>query len=224
MENQVWLKISLTFSIIISFVICTRNKADRNIFRYIAIWLFVPLVILIVLRHEILFHFFIPLLIPIILLASFLIDRLLSKRYVFGLILLAIILLVNLVVFMKNIPVNQNIFFQQNQPEFNIGDQKKVIDAVYKDADNNPFSFQSYTIPYWSQQSWDYLFWQYGEQRYGYFPVPEKAERLYVIIQADPSSKQFQEDWLKYTVSKWGEEVKEFRYGILTIKKLKVDY
>lgn len=202
----------------------SRDKKIRASGILILIWLLLPLTILILLRHDVLFHFFIPLLLPMILVVSFLINKLVEKRAVIGVTVLLCIILANIFTFIRDIPKNQHIFFQETQPDLTLKDQKNVIDAVYKDAQGHPFSFQSYTIPYWSQQAWEYLFWRYGQLGYGYYPVPEKAERLYVIIQSDPSSQKFQDDWLNQTVKKWGTEVKEFQYGTLTVKRLKVTY
>ncbi len=75
---------------------------------------------------------------------------------------------------------------------------------------------------YWSQQGWEYLFWYHGQKKYGYYPVSENGKILFVIVQDDPNYKDFQKNWLVNTVAKWGKEEKEFRYGVLAVKKLTV--
>ena len=47
-------------------------------------------------------------------------------------------------------------------------------------------------------------------------------KELYVIIQNDPSNLNYQQDWLKNTVSKWGVKFGEFKYGALRVLELKV--
>jgi hypothetical protein len=68
------------------------------------------------------------------------------------------------------------------------------------------------------QDGWQYLFWYYGKQ-YGYLPKQTNKGLLFVIIQDDPSTKLYQTNWLRDTVSKWGIEENEFKYGILTVEK-----
>ncbi len=185
----------------------------------ILIWLFVPVILLIFLRHNVLTQFFVSIAPASILFTSVVLDY--ARKKNIWILLLLFVVGVNMYSWFINIPKNSNIFFQSAQPGLKFSDQKKVINTIYKKAGRKPFSFQSYTIPYWSQQGWEYLFWYYGKQTYGYEPIPEKAGTLFVIIQDDPSNKLFQEHWLKEIVSKWGRLENSFRYGILTVQKLK---
>mgnify|MGYP001574864384 CR=1 FL=1 len=63
-----------------------------------------------------------------------------------------------------------------------------------------------------------------GERKYGYSPVAQNGKTLYVIIQDDLSSKRFQDDWIKYTVSKWGDYQESFRNGIFMVRVLSVPW
>lgn len=212
-----------TVSIILLLLTATKNKDSKNGSLLILLWLGAPLIVLILLRHSILDHYFIPLIPAMILMFAFTIDILWrhSKIVGFALVFLVLGAQVNTLVF--NIPQNRNISFQSAQPDLKLSDQISVINTIYAKADGKPFSFQSYTIPYWSQQGWEYLFWYYGEKKYGYYPVPEKAKKLFVIVQVDESNKSFQDHWLKETVSKWGSLENTFKYGILTVRELKTD-
>lgn len=187
------------------------------------IWIVIPVMLLIVFRHNILDHFFVSFIPLFVLLASLVVDTLWQKRQIFGLVLLVFIVIVNLFTWWKNIPANQNVFFQSTQPDLRYSDELATIDDVYKQADDRPFSFQSYTIPYWTQQGWQYLFWFYGRQKYGYEPIDQNAKTLFVIIQDDPSNKPFQNNWLKNTVSKWGTAKGTFKHGIITTIRLDVN-
>lgn len=221
------LPVSPTVSLVlfISGVILLIRKIVKKEkeFTPLLIWLVIPIVLLIVFRHNILDQFFVSFIPLFVLLASLVVDFLWRKKQVLGFILLALIIMANLFAWWKNIPTNQNVFFQSTQPDLRYSDELATIDDIYKQADKKPFSFQSYTIPYWTQQAWQYLFWFYGRQKYGYEPIDQKAKTLFVIIQDDPSSKQYQNDWLKNTVSKWGKVKGSFKHGIITTMKLEVN-
>lgn len=189
----------------------------------ILIWLLTPLVMLISLRHDVLPQFFVAIVPACIIITSVVIEHIRKERQYVGIFLLLLILGINIYSWVTNIPSNRNIFFQSTQLGLKFSDQKKVIDTTYKVADGKPFSFQSYTIPYWSQQGWEYLFWYYGKQKYGYEPIGIEEEKLFVIIQDDPSNKSFQENWIKTIVNKWGSLKNTFKYGILTVRELKTD-
>ncbi len=214
------LSIILLLGGLITLIVKIRKK--KNTYLPLVIWLTMPIILLVIFRHAILDHFFVSLIPLFILLTALFIDAVWQKnKFASGIILVAICL-INLSVYLKNIPNNQDVFFQSTQPELRYSDQLATIDDIYKDAQKKPFSFQSYTIPYFSQQGWEYLFWYRGFRKYGYSPIEQKAKILYVIIQDDPSNKPFQNDWLKNTVSKWGKPAKTFQHGIITTIKLDV--
>ncbi len=195
---------------------------NGSLFTPLFIWLIIPVALLIVFRHNILDQFFVSLIPLFIILTALLIDSLWQKKRVLGISVLGVIVLTNLFVFVRDLPTNQNVFFEATQPDLRYSDQLATMDSIYKDADKTPFSFQAYTIPYWTQQGWRYLFWSYGKRKYGYEPIAQNAKVLFVIIQDDPSNKAFQNNWLKNTVSKWGKPVKTFKHGVLTTIKLVV--
>lgn len=189
----------------------------------VLIWLFLPFVLLIFLRHDFLEQFFVGIVPASIVFTSVTIEKIRQKNKYIGITLLLLIVIMNISGWISNIPENRNIFFQSTQLRLKFSDQKKVLDTIYKEANGKPFSFQSYTIPYWSQQGWEYLFWYYGKQKYGYLPIEEKAKTLFVIIQIDRNNRVFQENWLNNTVNKWGNKKKSFVYGDLEIQELKVE-
>jgi len=186
--------------------------------------LFIPMILLLVLRHAVLEQFFVYTIVPVVILAGFLASVALKKNIIVTAVCISLVISCNLYVWFLYVPQNKFMFFSSTQPELRLSDEKKVIDKIYKLAQGKKFSFQSYTIPYWTQDAWEYLFWQYGKSQYGYLPVSENGKTLYVIIQDDPSSQKFQQDWLKNTVSKWGEEKGSFRQGIFTVKILNVSW
>ncbi len=210
-------------SFVSAIVLLVKEKSNQYKWMLL-VWLFVPPLLLIILRHEILDQFFVALIPAIIISVAFLIDKIWKKTSVGGMSVLFIFLVFNIVTFSTNIPQNNKIFFQSPQLDFKYSDQFKVIDEIYKRADGKSFSIQAYTIPYWSQQGWSYLFLYYGLTKYGYLPAEQKADRLFVIVQKDAGNKKFQNDWLKLEVNKWGTQKDEFTFGSITVKELQVVY
>lgn len=196
------------------------KKSNKKSAFLLLLWILTPLVILIILRHNVLEHFFVFVGISSIIMSAIVVDIAWKKLKVLGVIILLLIVGLNLYAWKISIPENKKIFFQSTQPELILSDQLKVIDKIYERANGRKFSFQSYTIPYWSQDGWKYLFWYYGNKRYGYEPLSISEKILFVIIQDDPSNKNFQKNWLDNTVSKWGKLNYEFRYGIFTVQEL----
>lgn len=49
-------------------------------------------------------------------------------------------------------------------------DRKNTIDWVYSKANHQPFSLWYYTLPYYQEEVWDYLFLTYALPKYGYLP------------------------------------------------------
>ena len=197
-------------------------KENKKSAIVLLLWLVVPLVALIGLRHSVLEHFFVFVAVGAILTVALIIDSIWKRKRIFGIVLLLLIIGLNLYAWKISIPENKNIFFQSTQPDLRFSDQLRVIDKTYERADGKLFSFQSYTIPYWSQEGWEYLFWYYGKQKYGYEPVSISEKTLFVIIQDDPSNNIFQKNWLENTVSKWGKWNYEFKYGILRVQELRI--
>ncbi len=182
------------------------------------IWLFSPFAAFILLRYNPLYHYFTASIIVTVILIAVLMDHLLFFRKKLGLIVIGILIAMNSWLLYVYLPDSQNVFFQSTQPLLKYADQMSVIKRVYKEASRAPFFYQAYTIPYWMQDGWQYLFWYYGKQ-YGYVPVHMNKGLLFVIIQEDFSTKLYQYNWLKDTVSKWGVKESQFKYGILTVEK-----
>jgi 4-amino-4-deoxy-L-arabinose transferase-like glycosyltransferase len=197
-------------------LIRTRNAAAYML----ATWIFVPLLVLSILRRDVMEQFYVSIAAGVIILAAIIVENVLKKNKLVGVLLLVLLVAINMYSWYQAVPNNQNIFFQSTQLDLKYIDELKVIDEIYKNANKKTFSFQSYTIPYWSQQGWEYLFWYYGGQKYGYQPIPFHAEKFFVIIQDDPSSRDTQDYWLRHVVSQWGTLKSQKKIGILTLQEL----
>lgn len=214
----------LTFLIlltsVLSVIITNTNKNKYT--PLILAWIFTPLFVLIITRHDVLDQFYVSIAPGVILIVAMFIDLVIKKSRNIGVIFISILVLVQLWYWSLNIPENRNIFFQSTQPKLFYSDQLKAIDYIYNEASKEPFSIQAYTIPYWMQEGWIYLFWQYGFKKYNYLPIKEKAGKLYVIVQ-DDNNIEFQNNWLNGTVVTWGRQIKQKRIGTLSILSLQVE-
>lgn len=215
--------LAVVFMIMGVYLFFKKITEGKKEFFMIPIWLLTPVFMLIILRHSVLDHFFVSLLPLFVILVALVIDSIWKKTPILGRIILAVVIMVNLTAWYINIPQNKNIFFQAAQLELKYSDQKEVIKEIYKEAKGNPFYFQSYTIPYWMQDGWEYLFWYYGSNYYRYVPQNKNNKILFAIIQDDPSNTLFQNNWLKNTVAMWGSKENEFRYGALRVEKIRVN-
>lgn len=210
--------VSLLFFISLASLLKLREKYKNSVY-IMLIWIFSPFVAFILLKYNPLYHYFASSIIALIILAAVLIDNILSFKKGLGLFILAFLLLANFTAWYIFLPTNQNVFFQSTQPGLKYSDEAATIKEIYKQAQGRPFFFQAYTIPYWLQQGWEYLFWYYGAG-YGYVPVHMDKGLLFVIIQDDPSNTLYQTNWLRDTVSHWGIKDDEFKYGDLRVEKL----
>lgn len=204
------------------FLISQEKKKNKNL-KILLLWVISPFILLMLLKHDVLEQFFVSSSVGYIIMTAFLLERLFIKNKKTAIMVLFLLIGVNMYAWVISIPNSRNIFFQAPQPDLKFSDQKKVIERIYTLADKKNFSFQAYTIPYWTQQGWEYLFWHYGVTKFGYEPIKEKANLLFVIVQDDPSNKNYQNMWLNEKVSKWGKEVDAFKVGILTVRVLSIE-
>lgn len=108
--------------------------------------------------------------VSLIVLASFLLERIYMKKKLFGLLVLAVILIMN---FQRISKINQGglIAAMITQDKLLLTHQKQAIDYVYQDSKGPDFSVSALTNPYSVNTTWAYLFEWYGERNYGYLPV-----------------------------------------------------
>lgn len=199
----------------------TYFKSNKIGSKVLAIWISSPLLIFVLLRYVPLYHYFVVIGVGITILTALLVNKVWQISKLLGTTLFLFIILINIIAWLTSLPTNKNVFFQSTQPDLKYSDQILVINRIYKQANGQPFYFQAYTIPYWVQQGWEYLFWYYGKNVYGFVPINNHPNKLFVIIQNDPNNVLYQNNWLKNTVSKWGKKTGEFKYGALKVQILK---
>lgn len=203
-------------------VLARQIKSNKKSAFLMLIWLFSPFLIFFLLKYNPLYHYFAAYILTIIIVCSLLIKYVLDKSKFLGILFLIGLVLINMISLSKNLPVNKNVFFQSTQEDLRYVDQMSVIDKIYKISGSTQFFYQSYTIPYWQQAGWQYLFWYFANSNNKTIPTEKNYKELYVIIQNDPRNTYYQQQWLKNTVFKWGIKVGEFKFGALKVLELKV--
>ncbi len=186
---------------------------------FLYLWFCVPFLVFSLLRHGMLDQLYAGVVGVFILLIALWIERLWEKKAIVGMSVLMFVLFLNGRAVVLNFPDNYRVFFQPQQPAVRYTDQLTVVDWVYKAAAGRPFEFQAYTIPYFLQQAWIYLFDWRGQRIYGYMPTPVDRKLLYVIIQKDRLDPLYQKNWYDKTVSTWGTKTKEFTVGEYTVEE-----
>ena len=81
---------------------------------------------------------------------------------------LAVVILGNVMMIMKENPKGQTIFAIRK--DMGVRKQLAAIDYTYKEADGQSFSINTLTSPLWINIVWTNLYRWYGESKYGYIP------------------------------------------------------
>lgn len=173
-------------------------------YKLIIYWLFVPPVLFSLLRRGMLEQLYAGIIVGIIVAVSVVIEKVMRRNTALGYLAVITVLLTNLYALATNLPTNYHVFFEVQQPGVRYTDQRAAIDWMYKKAAGRPFSFQSYTIPYFVQDAWTYLLLYYGEPKYGYIPDNQGRKLLYAIIQRDRIDPRFQQKWYNTVTVPWG--------------------
>lgn len=168
-------------------------------------------------RHALLNQFLVGILPILIIMIAVAIYFVFKKYPVIGLALIGAYVYIHVSLLAASISGNKGMFFQNPQPLLKYSDEMRIVNWVYKDTKGEPFSIQAFTIPYFWQDSWEYLFWYAGNTYCRQTPKKELS-RLYVVIQDIPSNETFLKDWYNHTVSTWGEKIKSYKSGILTVE------
>lgn len=205
-------------AVICFFLFITSQKQKKNLFgkKLLIITIMSYIFVFTIARHIVLNQFFIGLIPVLLLMVAVALDRVITKNIFIGVILIVAFIFLNIFLLNASIPENKRVFFQTPQPLLKYEDELKIIHWVYKDTAGQPFSIQAFTIPYFWQDGWIYLFWYIGSQTYHQTPEPSNP-KLYVIVQ-EVKSKQFFNDWYTNTINGWGEKVKSFSSGIISVE------
>lgn len=115
--------------------------------------------------------------------------------------------------------LKDGVTFLYNSQRTYLGEMKQAVDYIYNDAQGENFSYDYFTVPWWKNEAWEYLFSWYGKNRYGYEPERARTKIFYVIIEPDLTSKSvYKDNWYgEYKKDKILYDTKQFRW--LTIEK-----
>lgn len=138
---------------------------------------------------------------------------------IIGILTLLFLILNNIFLIRNWLPINRNVFYLFSQPGMILGSEQKVIDYIYTDSDKKNFGWEAFTIPYWSNAGWDYLFSWYGVKKYKYLSRElKKGENFYVIVEPG-GDIGFLNNWLKEQMDKRGKVLKENIFGEIKVQK-----
>lgn len=102
------------------------------------------------------------LIVPMILATTLFIQKIRHPNIIF------IFLIINLFSIIKIIPKGQvSLVIPQDML---LSRQLQIIDKTYALANGQPFTFNSLTLPLWTNTTWTYLYSWYGQSKYGYLP------------------------------------------------------
>lgn len=108
-------------------------------------------------------------------------------------------------------------------------DRKNVIDWMYFKAEGKPFSVWYYTIPYYHEQPWDYLFDVYAKPKYGYLPEathgfnPKELKTsayFFAVYEPEFDERRFgdQMRWVREVKQSWGGVSASFRSNDIIVQ------
>jgi len=108
-----------------------------------------------------------------------------------------------------------------------IQDRKNIIDWIYKKADGQSFAIWYYTIPYYQEEVWDYMFFWYAEPKYGYLPEAthgfspnelKEAKIFFSVFEPELDRPQFFTTWHNQIGLNFGEVIDQYQTNDLHVR------
>lgn len=188
----------IVFMTIIIYLVYNLKTTKRS--GLVLTFLFSTPILFLFVSNSPLRHFFITVPIFLSLVIAVVIDKLLKDRKRFVAYLLTLIVIVgNLITISKRLPESEGNFIHHAQRTY-LGDMKKLIDYVYEDANGKEFTYDYYSVPYWKEDAWIYLFQWYGKGKYGYAPSVDRtnvdrSEMFYTFIEPNETTPVHLDNW-----------------------------
>ncbi len=130
-------------------------------------------------------------------------------RYTF----IVVVVLLNILL-LKNIYEPNNALIPIGDKNIiTIDDRKKIIDWMYLQANGQGFSVWIYTIPYFQDYPWEYLFLTYAKDKYGYQPERtgsfskndlNSSKYFFNIYELDDDNPSRQSTWFEQIEKSFG--------------------
>ena len=163
-------------------------------------------------------HFYVTVPIFLSILGALATGFLLQKKNLYlGFLVIVLILFGNILAIKNRLPKSVANFLYHAQHMY-MYDEIKLLDYIYQDANGNVFSYDYYSIPYWKNEAWEYLFAWYGDKKYGYLPSKDRTQVFYVLIEPDESQPDYQKNWYD-GMNKTSELLSEYSSGYLKVEK-----
>lgn len=133
--------------------------------------------------------------------------------------LIIFILLLNLSSLQNIYQPNNALIPIGNANIITIQDRKNIIDWMYQKADGEQFAVWFYTIPYFQEEVWDYMFNYYANPKYGYLPEAtsgfsqgdlKSSKMFFSVYEPDEDQPTKLKSWQKEAVKNFGPINKDF--------------
>ena len=107
-------------------------------------------------------------------------------------------------------------------------DRKNIIDWMYIRSDGEPFSVWFYTIPYFQEEVWDYMFLWYGQKEYGYLPEKtssfsrsdlQESKLFFAVWEPDVDQPTKLDSWHQDVINNFDNPISEFNTHDLWVRK-----
>lgn len=216
----IWLGIVWTMLILI-FLLSKTKKIKGALL--VILWLTLPPIIVALLRHSVPEQLYVGIIAGCIVATSVFINWFFDRGYkIIGVGIMSILLWINLYALLANLPDNNHVFFQTPQPMAYYSDQLAVIDWVHEMSDGGPYSIQAYTIPYFWQDHWDYLFWYKRMKDQVKTINGTDQTKTFVISQKDRSNSLFFNRWYSDTLTRYGKAVRRRETGEFLVEEREI--
>ncbi len=163
--------------LIFSFVFFFRKKETRGKIKFLSVWFFSLFLIFYMgggihepWRNIPLYYPNVGASVALLLFVAFLISKIQTKFLWLGTFAVIAISLVNLQL-IKTINPHGSMSEINAQQGMLFSDEKKILDYLYKESKNQPFTVKAVTMPFDINTTWSYLFEFYGQKKNGYLPL-----------------------------------------------------
>jgi hypothetical protein len=164
--------------------------------------------------------------------------KLKTKKTIFFVVVMLLIISGNLNLILSKNKEGDTLFTVQKQ--MIIGDELKIVDWIYKEAQGKHFRLNTITYPLFINSTWAYLFNWYGEKTYGYMPywwgetqvdVPGSNviwsddggnDWLFLIIEPSSTGNDTWEKAIKLLEDTRSVTVKKENIGYFTVEKRRI--
>ncbi len=175
------------------FLYMRGKKENFQSFQLILLLIFFSFPYVFLLKYGLLNHFFAGTAIGWILLFNFLMsksEKHFSKYALFG--IYGLLIISNVMFVVRHLTDRTNIFYHAVQQNYIYKDQLATMDYIFSHADTG-FTIESFNIPYYHQQAWQYLYDWYGKKnypaQYARNASSEGNAKVYIIIEPGTQGK-----------------------------------